>query len=156
MKNVLSNDNNRWNSCNLFFSLSIIYHLNSIHARAGTVVCRRKTGKVCKTIHLLNRYFICIAQSNDEIFNFSFLLPRICDGRKSEFPTKKAVRPFSQYAYDIKFKHGRTEKENFGFAADNDNKIDNKTLVNGGHGAQTWYRDVVELRKKAEEYKVCV
>lgn len=75
--------------------------------------------------------------------------------RKSEFPTKKSVRPFSQYAYDTKFKHGRTEKENFGFAADDENKIDNKTLVNGGHVAQTWYRDVVELRKKAEEYKVC-
>lgn len=74
--------------------------------------------------------------------------------RKSEFPAKKSVRPFSQYAYDIKFKHGHTEKENFGFATDAENKIDNKTLVNGGHVAQTWYRDVVELRKKAEEYKV--
>lgn len=76
--------------------------------------------------------------------------------RKSEFVVKKSVRPFSQYAYDIKAKHAHTEKENFGFAGDNANKIDNKTLVNGGHEkAQTWYRDVVELRKKAEEYKVC-
>ncbi|XP_031630938.1 uncharacterized protein LOC116345606 isoform X8 [Contarinia nasturtii] len=73
--------------------------------------------------------------------------------KKSEFPAKKSVRPFSQYAYDSKFKHGHTERENFGFATDAENKIDNKTLVNGGHVAQTWYRDVVELRKKAEEYK---
>lgn len=63
------------------------------------------------------------------------------------------MRPFSQYAYDIKLKNALTERENFGFAGD-ENKIDNKTLVNGGHMAQTWYRDVVELRKKAEEYKV--
>lgn len=78
--------------------------------------------------------------------------------RKSEqFPAKRAVRPFSSYAYDIKLKNALTERENFGFTADNENKIDNKTLVNGGHGGQTmWYRDVVELRKKAEEYKVCM
>lgn len=75
--------------------------------------------------------------------------------RRCENPVKRSVRPFSQYAYDNKVKHGHTERENFGFAGDNANKIDNKTLVNGGHVAQTWYRDVVELRKKAEEYKVC-
>ncbi|XP_055321523.1 uncharacterized protein LOC129577838 isoform X5 [Sitodiplosis mosellana] len=81
------------------------------------------------------------------------LCPEEKPEKKSEFPAKKSVRPFSQYAYDTKFKHGRTEKENFGFAGDDENKIDNKTLFNGGHVAQTWYRDVVELRKKAEEYK---
>lgn len=74
--------------------------------------------------------------------------------RRSEVPAKKSVRPFSQYAYEIKVKHAHTEKENFGFAGSGENKIDNKTLVNGGHVAQTWYRDVVELRKKAEEYRV--
>lgn len=75
--------------------------------------------------------------------------------RKSEHTAKRAIRPFSQYAYDIKLKNALTEKENFGFTADNDNRIDNKTLSNGGH-VQLWYRDVVELRKKAEEYKVCI
>lgn len=77
--------------------------------------------------------------------------------RKSELdPVKRAVRPFSQYAYDIKLKNALTEKENFGFTtANNENNIDNKTLVNGGNAVQKmWYRDVVELRKKAEEYKV--
>lgn len=75
--------------------------------------------------------------------------------RKSEQIVKRAQRPFSQYAYDIKLKNALTEKENFGFTADNDNRIDNKMLSNGGH-VQLWYRDVVELRKKAEEYKVSV
>lgn len=80
---------------------------------------------------------------------------RIVSCRKSEFTAKRTGRPFSQYAYDIKLKNAHTEKENFGFTADNSNKIDNKTLVNGGPiSAQLWYRDVVELRKKAEEYKV--
>lgn len=94
-------------------------------------------------------------------FSLNFLLLRVFLStfdlhRKSEqLPAKRAVRPFSSYAYDIKLKNALTERENFGFAADNENKIDNKTLVNGGHVVQTmWYRDVVELRKKAEEYKV--
>lgn len=103
---------------------------------------RRETRKVCN----LNR----LMQTG--LFNRrNFLSHFLC--RKSEFPTKRSVRPFSQYAYDIKLKNALTERENFGFAGD-ENKIDNKTLVNGGHMAQTWYRDVVELRKKAEEYKV--
>lgn len=67
---------------------------------------------------------------------------------------KRPVRPFSHYAYEIKLKHANTEKENFGFVDDNSNKVDNKNLVNGKHLTQTWYRDVVELRKKAEEYRV--
>lgn len=59
--------------------------------------------------------------------------------------------------------YGYTEKENFGFSEDNKvNKADNKTLTNGTVHATTngcadtngWYRDVVELRKKAGEYKV--
>lgn len=104
---------------------------------------RRENRKVCLTIDCRLKILI---------FNKSVLC---CRSRKSEFPVKKSVRPFSQYAYDIKVKHAHTERENFGFAGDNANKIDNKTLVNGGHVAQTWYRDVVELRKKAEEYKVC-
>lgn len=77
--------------------------------------------------------------------------------RKTDFVVKRAVRPVSHYAVEIKFKNAHTDKENFGFADDNKNlnRIDNKALVNGGHVAQTWYRDVVELRKKAEEYRVC-
>lgn len=62
------------------------------------------------------------------------------------------VRPISQYANEIKNKHARTEKENFGFASENTTK-ESKSLLNGGHGG-LWYRDVIELRKKAEEYRV--
>lgn len=77
--------------------------------------------------------------------------------RKTDFVVKRDVRPDSHYAVELKFKNAHTDRENFGFADDNKNlnRIDNKALVNGGHVAQTWYRDVVELRKKAEEYKVC-
>lgn len=90
------------------------------------------------------------------IDNLCFVFLKTLNFRKNEVqPVKRTVRPFSQYAYDIKLKNALTEKENFGFAADNENKIDNKTFANGGHVVQKmWYRDVVELRKKAEEYKV--
>lgn len=80
----------------------------------------------------------------------------LCDFRNV---AKKTVRPVSHYAIEIKFKHAHTEKENFGFANStaNSNKVDNKHLMNGGgHLSRSWYRDVVELRKKAEEYRVCV
>lgn len=74
--------------------------------------------------------------------------------RKTDLVVKRCVRP---YALEMKFKNAHTDRENFGFADDNKNlnRIDNKALVNGGHAAHTLYRDVVELRKKAEEYKVC-
>lgn len=77
-----------------------------------------------------------------------------CNNRKTNFVNQKPKRPFSHYAYEIKLKHANTERENFGFADDSANKVDNKNLINGRHLAQTWYRDVVELRKKAEEYRV--
>lgn len=108
---------------------------------------------------------LCAEENVEKYVSYAFAFPlhcilkiesnRIVSCRKSEFTAKRTGRPFSQYAYDIKLKNAHTEKENFGFTADNSNKIDNKTLVNGGPlSAQLWYRDVVELRKKAEEYKV--
>lgn len=74
--------------------------------------------------------------------------------RKEEAITRKSVRPFSQYANENKYKNAHTEKENFGFADDGVNKSDNKTVMNGGSHSIHWYRDVVELRKKAEQYRV--
>lgn len=74
--------------------------------------------------------------------------------RREEAITRKSVRPFSQYANEIKYKNAHTEKENFGFADDGVNKSDNKTVMNGGGHSIHWYRDVVELRKKAEQYRV--
>lgn len=75
--------------------------------------------------------------------------------RKGETIPRKSVRPFSQYANENKYKNAHTEKENFGFADDGVNKSDNKTTVmNGGSHSIHWYRDVVELRKKAEQYRV--
>lgn len=70
---------------------------------------------------------------------------------------RRHVRPFSQYG-DQRHKAGHTEKENYGFAADKVDKADNKALVNGhaDAGQVSWYRDVIELRKKAGEYKVIV
>ena len=56
----------------------------------------------------------------------------------------------------IRQKQGHTEKENFGFSADNKtmDKVDNKAMTNGHAEPIGWFKDVVELRKKAGEYKV--
>lgn len=59
---------------------------------------------------------------------------------------KKNFRPFSQYEYS----DGRFTKRG---APSTDNKNDNSNLVNGRNN-ESWYREVVELRKKAGEYKV--
>lgn len=73
---------------------------------------------------------------------------------RQEIFIRKSVRPFSQYANEIKYKNAHTEKENFGFADDGVVKSDNKVVMNGGAHSIHWYRDVVELRKKAEQYRV--
>lgn len=71
---------------------------------------------------------------------------------------RKTVRPFSQYSMnEIRQKQGLTDKENFGFVVDNQsvNKVNEKSMVNGHDpNAASWYKDVIELRKKAGEYKV--
>lgn len=77
--------------------------------------------------------------------------------RREAIIKKTSVRPFSQYANENKYRNAHTDKENFGFAENNGNvTADNKTLSNGAPNAALWYRDVVELRKKAESYKVIV
>lgn len=73
--------------------------------------------------------------------------------RKVETAPKKSVRPFSQDATDNKYRNAHTEKEDFGFADVIENEVDNKAVVNGSKPV-SWYRNVVELRKKAEQYKV--
>lgn len=45
------------------------------------------------------------------------------------------------------------EKEKFGFEQDNKDKIDGKSSSNYNYDS-TWYKEVIELRKKACEYKV--
>lgn len=71
---------------------------------------------------------------------------------------RKTIRPFSQYSMnEIRQKQGMTDKENFGFVADSEsaNKVNEKSMVNGHDpNAASWYKDVIELRKKAGEYKV--
>lgn len=71
---------------------------------------------------------------------------------------RKSIRPFSQYSMnEIRQKQGVTDKENFGFVVDSEtaNKVDEKTMMNGHDpNAAAWYKDVIELRKKAGEYKV--
>lgn len=60
---------------------------------------------------------------------------------------------------EIRQKQGITDKENFGFVVDNEtmNKTNDKPMVNGHDpNAASWYKDVIELRKKAGEYKVCL
>lgn len=73
---------------------------------------------------------------------------------------RKTIRPFSQYSMnEIRQKQGVTDKENFGFVADGDNanKVNDKAMVNGHDpNAAAWYKDVIELRKKAGEYKVSI
>lgn len=59
---------------------------------------------------------------------------------------------------EIRQKQGLTDKENFGFVVDSGettNKVNDKAMVNGHDpNAASWYKDVIELRKKAGEYKV--
>ncbi|XP_055847439.1 proteoglycan 4 isoform X2 [Episyrphus balteatus] len=74
---------------------------------------------------------------------------------------KKSIRPFSQTQdRDV---HFTTKKENFGFEQQKKepfftDEIDNKNVIANGHAGpplitDEWYKDVVELRKKAGEYK---
>lgn len=59
----------------------------------------------------------------------------------------------------IEFNQRRSDKENFGFVPDatqtGQPRIDNKLIANGyGRHGDAWYKEVIELRKKAGEYKV--
>lgn len=51
-----------------------------------------------------------------------------------------------------------SEKEKYGFSADKaeyTTKTDNKVMANGyGIHGDSWFKEVLELRKKAGEYKV--
>lgn len=118
---------------------------NSIASWTRATFQRRKgTGKVRKKnqfVYRQNLIFFLL------IYYFFF-------GRKEEVFIRKSVRPFSQYANENKYKNAHTERENFGFADDGVSKSDNKTVMNGGGHSIHWYRDVVELRKKAEQYRV--
>lgn len=66
---------------------------------------------------------------------------------------RRHVRPLSEYGE----KAGHTERENYGFEAEK-NKVQtpvDKAMVNGVEPVtSSWYKDVIELRKKAGEYKV--
>lgn len=72
------------------------------------------------------------------------------------------TRPFSQALDQERVNHFITRKENFGFEEQKEkgsDEIDNKHAhMNGGPktGAfgEQWYKEVIELRKKADEYKV--
>lgn len=71
---------------------------------------------------------------------------------------RKTLRPNSQYAmHEYRQKQGVTEKENFGFASEKTdvNGQQSKMIPNGyDSNSSSWYKDVIELRKKAGEYKV--
>lgn len=62
---------------------------------------------------------------------------------------RRHVRPLSHHG-EKQFEAGHTDRQNFGFAA-----TDNKMTSNGLPDAHTngWFKDVIELRKKAGEYK---
>ena len=47
-----------------------------------------------------------------------------------------------------------SEKEKFGFEQSAPNTIDNKVIANGYSYDPSWYKEVLELRKKAGEYRV--
>ena len=50
-----------------------------------------------------------------------------------------------------------SEKEKFGFEQDASNKLDNKVISNGSSNYDpSWYKEVIELRKKAGEYRVSI
>lgn len=60
-----------------------------------------------------------------------------------------------QNEYRKNFKSAfHSEKEKFGFEQSASNKIDNKVIANGYSYDPAWYKEVLELRKKAGEYRV--
>jgi hypothetical protein len=60
-----------------------------------------------------------------------------------------------QNEYRKNFKSAfHSEKEKFGFEQSASNKIDNKVIANGYSYDPSWYKEVLELRKKAGEYRV--
>lgn len=66
---------------------------------------------------------------------------------------RRHVRPLSEYGE----KAGHTERENYGFEAEKDKTAVpvSKAIANSVESnASSWYKDVIELRKKAGEYKV--
>lgn len=68
---------------------------------------------------------------------------------------KSLFRKDIQNEYRKNFKSAfYSEKEKYGFEQD-PSKGDNKVIANGSaHYDPTWYKEVVELRKKAGEYRV--
>ncbi|KAL5273709.1 hypothetical protein ACFFRR_000454 [Megaselia abdita] len=74
---------------------------------------------------------------------------------------KTTSRPFSQALDQERVNHFITRKENFGFEEQKEkgaDEIDNKHAhMNGGSKTgvfgEQWYKEVIELRKKADEYK---
>lgn len=60
-----------------------------------------------------------------------------------------------QNEYRKNFKSAfHSEKEKFGFEHEIQNKVDNKVVSNGSTYDPSWYKEVIELRKKAGEYRV--
>ncbi|KAL7021660.1 hypothetical protein ACKWTF_011978 [Chironomus riparius] len=59
-----------------------------------------------------------------------------------------------QNEYRKNFKSAfHSEKEKYGFEHETLNKVDNKVVVNGSTYDPSWYKEVIELRKKAGEYR---
>lgn len=83
---------------------------------------------------------------------------------------KTTIRPFSQTFDQERANHFITKKENFGFdeiksgkggdEVDNKQQPEKEVLLNGTAPPRSqpnldlWFKEVVELRKKAGEYKV--
>lgn len=66
-----------------------------------------------------------------------------------------ANRKDIQNEYRKNFKSAfHSEKEKFGFEQSVSNKTDNKVIANGYSYDPSWYKEVLELRKKAGEYRV--
>lgn len=62
-----------------------------------------------------------------------------------------------QNEYRKNFKSAfHSEKEKFGFEQSAPHTIDNKVIANGYAYDPSWYKEVLELRKKAGEYRVRV
>jgi hypothetical protein len=60
-----------------------------------------------------------------------------------------------QNEYRKNFKSAfNSEKERYGFEQSGGQKNDNKVIANGHAYDPSWYKEVLELRKKAGEYRV--
>lgn len=108
------------------------------------------------SVILCNEYKLSCSESCPQIYSHNLSFYPIPDVQQNVINDNSFYLLFSLYCRrEFENKKNRSDREKYGFEPDNTNKIDNKIVTNGGSGYtdNSWYKEVIELRKKAGEYK---